>query len=237
MKKSSVDIVLPCYNPDKDWASNVVESYKNILVDAKSWTPGLIIVNDGSTKGISNKDIEFVRANIERFEWINYKKNRGKGFALRKGVKESKADFIVYTDIDFPYTHLSLINLVNSLVQGEAEVLAGERSDNYYVHTPFVRKIISRVLKKIVRGLLKIDVADTQAGLKGMNKLAKDAFLATTIDRYLFDIEFLWLAGKKYVISPFPVTLKDNIVFSKMNLKILLTEGVNFVKFYIKTLK
>ncbi len=237
MKKPNVDIILPCYNPESDWAKNVVKSYQNILADAGAWTPNLIIVNDGSTKGIKQENIDFLKNNVENFHWINYKQNRGKGFALRKGVSESTAEFIVYTDIDFPYTQDSLVNMINELITGQNDVLAGERSDNYYEHTPFVRKVISKFLKRIVRGFLKINVSDTQAGLKGMNKKAKTAFLDTTIDRYLFDIEFLWLAGKKYKISPFPVKLKENIVFSRMNYKILLTEAVNFIKFFVKTLK
>jgi len=237
MKKPNVDIVLPCYNPEKGWAVNVVESFKSISHSAKSWVPNLIIINDGSTMGISDENIDYLKNNIEGLKWISYDKNRGKGYALRQGVKESNNEFIIYTDIDFPYTHNSLIEMIDELVKGNVDVLAGERSDNYYVHTPFARKMISKFLKKIVKGLLKINVTDTQAGLKGMNIKAKSAFLDTTIDRYLFDIEFLWLAGKKYKIAPFPVTLKENIEFSKMNYKILITEGMNFVKFFIKTLK
>lgn len=237
MKKPSVDIILPCYNPEKEWANNVVRSFDKIILDAKNFTPNLIIVNDGSTNGISQNDINFIKDKITNFKWISYSQNKGKGFALRKGVSESEGDYILFTDIDFPYQHKSVIGVINSLINDKADILAGERSNNYYGHTPFIRKIISKFLKIVVKKLLKIKVSDTQCGLKGINKNAKEAFLSTSINRYLFDLEFLWLAGKKYKIEPFPVLLKDNIVFSKMNIKILITEGTNFIKFFIKTLK
>lgn len=237
MNSPSVDIILPCFNPQKDWATIVVDAFKMIESDAKNWIPNLIIVNDGSTQEVNENDIIYIQESIPSLKWISYQKNKGKGFALRKGVEESSSDFIILTDIDFPYTHQSLMSLVKVLIKKDSDVIAGERSNKYYEHTPYTRKIISKFLKSIVKDFLKIKVTDTQCGLKGMTKEMGSLFLSTNINRYLFDIEFLWLAGKKHKVVAIPVKLKDNIVFSKMNLKILLIEGFNFIRFFIKTLR
>jgi glycosyltransferase involved in cell wall biosynthesis len=235
MTKPTVDIILPCFNPQIGWQSTVVDSFKQIELDAKTWNPRLIIVNDGSTKGINDENIAFLKSNISSLTWYSYSQNKGKGYALRYGVDKSSSDYILLTDIDFPYTHESLINVITVLITGKADLVAGERNDKYYTFTPFIRKIISKLLKSFVKNLLQLKVSDTQCGLKGMKKNLTSIFLNTTINRYLYDIEFLWLAGKKYSIYKQSVQLKENIVFSKMNTKVLLTEGINFMKLFIKT--
>ena len=237
MNRPSIDIILPCYNPQKGWSSTVVDAFKMIEQNAVNWKPNLIIVNDGSTQQVEIKDINYIQNSISSFKWISYSQNKGKGFALRRGVEESTGDFILLTDIDFPYTHDSLMAMAEVLINNKSNVIAGERSEKYYDHTPYARKKISKFLKSIVKDLLKIKVTDTQCGLKGMTKEMTNVFLETKINRYLFDIEFLWLAGKKHKMAAFPVKLKDNIVFSKMNFKILFIEGFNFIRFFIKTLR
>ena len=84
----------------------------------------------------------------------------------------------------------------------------------------------------MIRLFLSIPITDTQCGLKGFNRKVSPLFLSTTIDRYLFDLEFIKKAfkTKQYSIQAIPIRLNDNVVFSKMNYKILLPEMINFVK-------
>ena len=46
----------------------------------------LIIVNDGSSKNVSVEHLKFLKSEIPAVKIISYEQNRGKGFALRKGV-------------------------------------------------------------------------------------------------------------------------------------------------------
>ncbi len=231
-----IDIVLPCYNPQKGWADRVVRTYDLLSQHDPSWDFRLIIVNDGSSKGVEQRDITYITERVSAFKWISYETNRGKGYALRQGVEECTGDIILLTDIDFPYTLESMAGLMEALLTEDAvEVLAGERDVQYYKHTPKVRKWISKLLKGVVKTLLRLPVTDTQCGLKGMKSVARPVFLQTTIDRYLFDVEFLWMAAKRYSVRPYPVTLREGIVFSKMNARILLTEGWNFVELFARS--
>ncbi len=231
-----IDIILPCYNPPPKWATEVVTSFNLIQLEADDFKPRLIIVNDGSRHGIQEEDLSFIQDEVLSFTWISNETNRGKGYALRNGVKRSTGDYIVLTDIDFPFVHESVMAIIHSLLNKEANVVAGERSQAYYTKTPLSRKIISKALKFVLGILLKLKVSDTQCGLKGMHHKVKQTFLDTTIDRYLYDVEFLWMAGKQFTIKAVPVRLKDNIVFSKVNANILFSEGINFVKIFFKTL-
>lgn len=236
MNLIKVDIILPCYNPEEKWADNVIEHFRSIQEAAQGWIPNLIVVNDGSARGIHTEDIEKIKASIKDAKWISYEVNRGKGYALRKGVEQSRAEYIVLTDIDFPYTTDSLVTMVDSIIRGEGDVLAGERKTTYYEHTPLLRKYISKLLKTILKGFLRLPVTDTQCGLKVMNRAVAPLFLRTTIDRYLFDVEFLWMAAKEFRVCPYVVTLRSGIVFSKMNGSVLMTEGWNFIRLFFRTI-
>lgn len=225
-----LSIILPCYEPPDVWAQNIVRNYKAIKEHIAEDIE-LILVNDGSKKTISDADILLLTNSIPHFIYIDNKENRGKGYAIRCGVEQAKGDVIVYTDIDFPYTLNSFLKLYHELTIDNVDVVAGVKDTKYYEHVPLMRRIVSKTLRAMTRVLLSIPITDTQCGLKGFSKSVKPIFLSTTIDRYLFDIEFIRAASKKgYSIKSIPVMLNDSIQFSKMNYKILLPEMMNFVR-------
>ncbi len=232
MPLSTLDIVLPCYNPRADWAEQIVHSYSKFSSSLSDSSVSLIVVNDGTQKHLSEKSIERLKSGITNFQFINYPNNMGKGFALRKGISTSSADICIYTDIDFPYQEESLIELYQKLKTGKADIVIGVRSKNYYDHVPAMRKMISRFLRWMIRNLLSIPITDTQGGLKGFNKKGKEVFLQTTINRYLFDLQFIYLASKRKDIQMIAheVQLKEGVVFSKMNPRVLFRESLNFLK-------
>lgn len=222
-------LVLPCYNPPRDWEKIVVSSVKSIE-EKTGITPHLIIVNDGSVKNVELEKIEFIRSALKKFEWISYDQNRGKGYALRQGVKKATTELIIYTDIDFPYLEESFIRLHGILLEGH-DVVPGHRGKDYYSKTPFLRKIISKFLRWTLKTFLRLPTDDSQCGIKGFNKKGAAVFLDTRIDRFLFDLEFIKLASKrKLKIQKVEVELKPNVVFSKVNVRILMREALNFFK-------
>lgn len=217
-----------------DWAQSIVSNYLEIK-EHLEFEPQLIIVNDGSDPNLKN-DIAFIKQHIDNFLFINNKKNNGKGYALRAGVAAADATYYIYTDIDFPYTSDSFIAVYEGLLSGH-DVVAGVKNKTYYNHIPFVRKQISKVLRFFIRTFLQLPITDTQCGLKGFNNKGKKAFLATTIDRYLFDLEFIYITSRKNnknSLQAIASQLKPNIIFRKMNLKIIFQEGGNFLKILLK---
>jgi glycosyltransferase involved in cell wall biosynthesis len=229
---SSITILLPCYNPPEGWEEQVVNSM-DILKKAlkeKAEEVHLVIVNDGSSKNCSSSQQDHVLTNVTNSQFVNYDENRGKGYALRQGVKEVQTELIVYTDIDFPYQEESVLQIADSLLNG-ADVALGHRGKDYYDKTPWFRKVISKTLRWVLKTFLRLPTDDSQCGLKGYNRNGAQVFLTTRIDRFLFDLEFIKLASrKKLKIEKVSVNLKPNVVFSKVNTGVLLREFGNFVK-------
>ena len=233
---TSLDIILPAYNPLPGWEDIVIGRFQSLVKALPDVKIRLFIVNDGSQRLDENHSAGVIQEVIPDLQWISYKENRGKGYALRQGVKNSTADFVVYTDIDWPYTEESMIGVIRTLM-GSADAVIGKRDENYYTHLPPARRRISRLLRSFNAKLLRLKVDDTQAGLKGFRKNIKDIFLSTTIDRYLFDLEFIYLisAKKEMKVVGYPIALRPGITFSKMNRKILFQEARNFLKIWMRS--
>jgi glycosyltransferase involved in cell wall biosynthesis len=207
----SVSVILPCYNPQPGWEQVICADFK--LFAARVAVPvELILVLDG----VPHKRPDIVAAlsvlsvAIPDVTIIRYDTNRGKGYATRKGVEAAKGAIVIYTDVDFPYN----------------------TDSDYYAHVPMVRRLISRILRFFIRLFLSMPVTDTQCGLKGMRRSATDVFLSTTIDRYLFDLEFIYkcFRGEQLRVQAVPVRLKEEVQFRKMDYRILLPEMVNFIR-------
>lgn len=227
---TALDIIVPCYNPPRGWAQALPAMMEGIAdtlgpaVEAR-----LVLVNDGSRHGVSDAEIALLQARIPRFLYLHYPANRGKGHALRQGAAAASGDFQIYTDIDFPYDMASLAAVFDALQRG-ADVAVGVRDDGYYAHVPALRRFISKMLRWMLRTFLRIRVNDTQCGLKGFNSQGKALFLQTRIERFLFDLEFVYMASIQdgLRLEPVPVQLRPGITFSKARLGILLRESLNF---------
>lgn len=235
MDRIKINIIIPCFNPPSaDWANNIIKEFKTIEQLLHNYKLGLILVNDGSTKGITENDFEAIRTQITDSQIIDYNTNRGKGYALRQGVAHSEADFHIFTDVDFPYKLHSIAQIIQTLVVKKG-IAAGYRNQNYYQKVPLFRKILSIAFRSFIR-LVGVPVSDTQCGLKGFDNNGKSVFLRTTIDRYLFDFEFLILAArqKNIPIYSVDVELKEGITFSAMGWQVLKTEFFNLLKILLR---
>lgn len=232
----TLDIILPAYNPLPGWESIVINRYLSMRNRLTGITLHLIIVNDGSERIDESGAVKILKESIPDMTWLSYSKNRGKGYALRQGVAASTSDMILYTDIDWPYTEKSMAGLFNILLQ-DTDAAIGVRDEAYYTQLPKTRARISKLLRMINGKVLQLKVDDTQAGLKGFRKNVKDLFLSTSIDRYLFDLEFIYFLSRnpRLKIVGFPIKLREGIAFSKMNRKILLQEARNFLKIWFKS--
>ncbi len=113
-----VSIIIPTFNKESTIAK-VIDSVLTLDYPKKE----IIVVNDGST----DKTLEICKK-YERegkIKLISYQKNRGKAFALNKGIKASSFDIIVTVDADsFPKKN-SLKKLMKYFVDPEVGAVAG----------------------------------------------------------------------------------------------------------------
>lgn len=228
----TIDIVLPCYNPEeKTWD---VDIKKNIMVLEALFaelTFFVTLINDGSVRNISDKNIAFLREQLPNFQYVTYAENQGKGYALREGIKLVNHDFLVYTDVDFPFEISCMKAMIDKLLLGK-DIVLGERQFSYSNHLRRYRKILSSGSHVFNSLFLNLPFPDTQGGLKGFNQKGRLVFLKTEINRYLFDTEFILRACKQndLIISTVPLTLREGVILSQMGLQVIKKEFGNIMK-------
>lgn len=189
---------------------------------------GLVVVNDGSSDQSAELIFKRLAEVVPGVTIVSYPVNRGKGYALRQGVAVSDADWHIVTDADFPYTIESMLRIVSTLRE-YGGIAAGNRDTAYYDRVPLFRRWLSQGLRWLLRNVLRQPIGDSQCGLKGFDNEGKKVFLETSIDRFLFDLEFLMLASGRVRVTPVFVELREGVTFSKVGWKILATEGRNFL--------
>lgn len=225
-----LNIIVPCYNPPRDWAEALVERFltlKNAVSDLAGETR-LIVVNDGSASVDSELNFKRLSEILPEADLVSYPENRGKGHALRQGVAAKEADLYLVTDADFPYTIESMRRIIATL-KTAGGIAAGNRDTAYYDRVPVFRRWLSKGLRWLLRNVLRQPIGDSQCGLKAFDNQGKKIFLETTIERFLFDLEFLMLANGRVPVTPVPVELREGVTFSKVGWSILATEGKNFL--------
>ena len=83
-----ITIVIPVYNEEK-YIKKILKKINEI----KNLEKEIIVVNDNSTDGtkqiLDNEKILYSKL-------INNKKNMGKGFSCREGIKVSNGDIVIY---------------------------------------------------------------------------------------------------------------------------------------------
>lgn len=120
-----LSIVIPAYNEQYTIAA-VLDTVR--CVDIGSIEREIIVVDDcstDSTKEILENYITSGRANEIRYE--RHKQNKGKGAALRTGIKLATGDFVVIQDADNEYDPKEYNRLLAPILDGYADVVYGSR--------------------------------------------------------------------------------------------------------------
>lgn len=230
-----MDLVIPFYNPQPGWEVKFVDKFNKLVTEYFNGDKAgihVIVVNDGSQNRFAEKEIKYLKDHIPNIEAICYEENRGKGFALRTGVARTQTGFCVYSDNDFPFGLGVIREMYDALQQGTDIVTGCRTSGNYFRHLPFKRKVASKGLALINKYVLRLPITDTQAGIKAFNSKGKAIFLQTTTDRFLFDMEFILLAGKvKGIrIRELNVNIAPGVKMSDFSRKIIKQEFRNLIR-------
>lgn len=233
---AKVSLILPLYKPHDGWLDHVLQALAPIhsYLSEHGATLQVILANDGTPRSCyPEAALDSIRGECDDFLFSAYDVNHGKGYCLRHAVAQANGDYIIYTDGDFPFGWDCVIAAFDRLSAG-ADVVMGVRGNDYSGALHPLRKVLSRAVRLLNRIILCMprEYLDTQAGMKGFTATAgRDAFLSTTVDTFIFDLEFILLAWDRGLrIETTPLSLREGLSFSRMGFKVLFRELLHFVR-------
>jgi glycosyltransferase involved in cell wall biosynthesis len=155
-----VSFIVPAYNE----APSIEEVLRRVY--ALPLRAEVIAVDDGSTDGTPEILESFVRSN--GLIALRHERNRGKGAAVRTGLRRSTGDVVLIQDADMEYDPTDVPELIRPIVAGYADVvygsrLSGGRPQRAYM---FWHLLANRILALLTNVLWNTTLSDMETGYK-----------------------------------------------------------------------
>ena len=214
-----LSIIIPMYN-EASIAAAAVRTLAEAMEAAD--LPGryeILFSDDGSSDGcgaIAEKTARELSLTCGEIRVIRSEENRGKGHAVRLGMRASRGEYCVFTDCDLAYGTDVLREMAArmSAPAFRQDVLIGSRAiaaDGYAGYT-FCRKLASKAYVRLLAVSAGFRYTDSQCGIKMFRgDAARTIFRHAEVNGWAFDFEVLLLAEKLgFSIAEHPVTVLNH---------------------------
>lgn len=194
MEISLVSVIVPAFKQEKTIARDL-RRIKNVL-DQLRYQTELICVVDGKVDSTYQKALTFAKK-YSSVKVIGYETNKGKGYAVRFGMAESRGDVVGFMDAGMDLNPAGLIMLLEHFEWYNADIIVGsKRHPASKVDYPWQRRILSVGYQGLAWLLFGLKVRDTQVGMKFFKREVLEKVLPRLLVKaFAFDIEMLAVAS------------------------------------------
>jgi dolichyl-phosphate beta-glucosyltransferase len=196
-----LSIIIPAYNEEKRLPPTLVRIAD--FLRHQPYTAEVLVVENGSTDATSAVVEKFIAEQLrpqEPFVMRLLHSPKGKGNAVKHGVRAGRGDYLLITDTDLSVpieeTPRFLPPLLDLSRKGIA-IASREVAGAVRYNEPSYRHVMGRVFNWLVRRLAVPGIHDTQCGFKCFGREAAQlVFPLQRVDGYGFDVELLYIAQR-----------------------------------------
>ena len=214
-----VIIQIPCFNE--------AETLPAVIADLPRSLPGVtrleyLVIDDGS-----QDDTVQVAKDLGVHRIVRHTRNLGLAAAYQTGMTaalHAGADIIVNTDGDNQYPGGAVSELIQPVLNREADMVIADRQTQTIAHFSFFKRLLQRFGSKVVQQASGLAIPDAASGFRA---ISRDAALRLVIlTRYTYTLESIIQAGKRNMkVVSVPVVVNPPLRPSR-----LLRSNWSFVK-------
>jgi dolichyl-phosphate beta-glucosyltransferase len=206
-----VSLIIPAYNEVRRIEGTIREAEDYFKSRGKRFE--IIVCADG-TDGTLEKVASMARNDLA-LKVLGQAERKGKGFAVRSGVKIAQGDVIGFSDADNKTPITEYDKLEPFLKEGYEVAIGSRRNPHAKIERPqpLYRRLGGKAFGIVMHALVGLKgIQDTQCGFKFFKAhAARRIFERQVIDGYMFDVEILAIAERLgYRIAQAPIRWRDD---------------------------
>jgi dolichyl-phosphate beta-glucosyltransferase len=210
MDYMDLSIIIPALNESKKIARDVESAA--IFLQNNKFTGEIIVVDDGSNDNTAETAKNTKISSEVTLNVIRYKQHRGKGYAVRTAIMQSRGEYVMFADSGRCVPYDNVLRGLELLKSGACDIAHGSRKiqgSHIEKTQSLYRRICAMLFHRFVIFYMKIpaELTDTQCGFKiYKGDVARQLYYECVTDGFAFDIEIIKRAQKKgYRIKEFPI--------------------------------
>ncbi|MBE6504783.1 MAG: glycosyltransferase family 2 protein [Methanobrevibacter sp.] len=159
-----LDIVVPCYNEEK----NIEKFFTEISYVLKDIDINIIFVNDGSSDNTLNEIKK-----LQNVSYISFSRNFGKEAAIYAGLSKTTADYVILMDVDLQDPPSLIPEMIEHI--DDFDIVATRRVTR--AGEPKIRSFFARLFYKLMNKISDIELVDGARDFRLMNRSVVDSIL------------------------------------------------------------
>jgi len=195
-----VFVQIPCLNEAATLPA-VLESIPKTIKNVDSVE--VLIVDDGST----DKTIAIAKEHgVKHF--VKHARNMGLARSFRDGIDYALshgADIVVNTDGDNQYPQKRIVDLVQPIIAGRADIVIADRQTKKIAHFSPFKKLMQQFGSWVVNKAATTDLPDAASGFRAYSR--QSLYRINVVTQFSYCMETIIQAGNKQLrIESLPVT-------------------------------
>jgi dolichyl-phosphate beta-glucosyltransferase len=198
-----LSVIIPAHDEERRLPRTLEQVFA--FLEKQSYATEVLVVENGSQDGTlkTAQGFEGRHTNL----YVIHEAQRGKGLAVRRGMREAKGAyrFVCDADLSMPIDHVAAF--LPPACQCDIAIASREAPGAERYGEPHYRHLTGRIFNHLIRRLVLPGLNDTQCGFKCFRaEVAEELFRYQTLTGWSFDVEILFIAQRRgYSITEVPI--------------------------------